>query len=391
MNIKLLNLAFSLSSLVIAGTALAQSNFTLKPQGRLQIDYTNAKADNANTSYNSSELRRAYIGVSGKITKNLSYNIDIGIDETAKVTPIIAFVDWRKRGNNWRIRAGQFKTPMSLDESTSSRFTSTYERAAFTDAFDIQRRVGVGFIQRGKKHTLSLAALGGFADKQPFTSGRVIAGRVTYTPVKKRKEVVHLGVAVRSRTDNKDKGPLRYTQRPYFHNTRSIISTGRIAESDTTIVAEAAWVKDKLWIAGEYATTKAKCSTCLRNPGFNGYYVEAGMFFGGRKVYKNGKFVRPRVYDQLGKGGKGAFSVVARYDGLDLKDSAVDGGKLNTIVLGADWYPTKNTRIGVNYFNADADLGVNASRLAPEFIALQLGGIKKETVKGFLIRAQYDF
>ncbi len=375
----------------VAQTAIAKDSPTLVPQGRLQIDYTNANGDNSNADFNGFDLRRAYIGAHGKITKNISYNVDVGVDENGKVTPIVAFVDWKPLKPSFRIRAGQFKSPMSLDESTSSRFTSTIERAAFTDSFNIQRRVGIGFIQRGETHTLSAAVFGGAIDHQPFTSGRVVAARATFNPYLKKKKAIHLGASFRHRTDNKDRGPNRYTQRPYSHNIDPILSTGKIAESDTTFIGEVAWINDKVWTAAEYAINSAKCSTCVSDPSFNGYYAEIGMFFKGRKVYKNGKFNRPKVYDPVTEGGRGAFSIVARYDGLDLKDKAIDGGDLKTWILGADWYPTKNTRIGVNYFNSDANLGTSSSRLAPEFVALQVANIKKEKVKGFLIRAQYDF
>lgn len=378
-----------------SGIATAQDNFTFTPQGRIQVDYTNASGDNSGADFNGFDLRRAYIGARGKLGDRISYNVDLGVDETGDVTPIVAFLDWKpfntSKGNDFRFRVGQFKTPMSLDESTSSRFTSTIERAAFTDSFNIQRRVGVGFVQRGKKYTLSGGVFGGAIDHQPFGSSNEAALRGTYTPYLKKKKAVHLGASVRYRTDNKDSGPNRYTQRPYSHNIDPIISTGRIAESDTTFAGELAVINDKVWVAGEYAVNKANCATCLTDPSFNGYYAEAGMFFGGRKVYKNGKFNRPKVYNPVTEGGKGAFSIVARYDGLDLTDAPTIGGDLKTIILGADWYPTSNTRLGINYFNSDANLGTSASRLAPEFIVLQTAGITEEKVRGFLIRAQYDF
>jgi len=379
----------------LAGSATAQDSFTLVPQGRIQVDYTNANGDNSGADFNGFDLRRAYIGAHGKLGDKFSYNVDVGVDETGKVTPIVAFLDWKpfntKKGSDFRIRAGQFKTPMSLDESTSSRFTSTIERAAFTDAFNIQRNVGIGFVERGKKHTLAGGVFGGAIDHQPFGSSTEIALRGTYTPYITKKKAVHLGASFRYRTDNKDSGPNRYTQRPYSHNIDPILSTGRIAESDTTFAGEAAWINDKMWVAGEYAVNKVKCAICLTDPNFNGYYAEAGMFFGGRKVYKNGKFNRPKVYNPVTKGGIGAFSVVARYDGLDLVDTSVNGGDLKNVILGVDWYPTKNTRLGINYFNADANLGTSPSRLAPEFIALQTASVTQEKVKGFIIRAQFDF
>ena len=392
---KYITAASLLVLLNITSVANAQDNLTFKPQGRIQLDYTNANGDSSGADFNGVKLRRAYIGARGKLAKNISYNVDVGVDDTGSVTPIVAFVDWKpfkkKKGKDFRFRIGQFKTPMSLDESTSSRFTSTMERAAFTDAFNIQRRLGVGFIQRGRKHTLSGGVFGGSIDHQPFGSGKEAALRATFTPYLKKKKAVHLGASIRHRTNNKDRGPIRYTQRPYAHKIDPIISTGRIAKSDTTIAGELAVINDKLWLASEYVVNKANCATCLSDPSFNGYYAEAGMFFGGRKVYKNGKFNRPKVYKPINKGGRGAFSIVARYDGLDLTSSQINGGDIKTVIIGADWYPTKNTRLGVNYFNSDANLGTSSSRLAPEFIALQTAGINKEKVQGFILRAQYDF
>ena len=63
-----------------------------------------------------------------------------------------------------------------------------------------------------------------------------------------------------------------------------------------------------------------------------------------------------KVDNPLGEGGMGAVSLVARYDTLDLEDNGYLG-KLDTIVIGADWLPTKNTRLRINYFNSDAENG----------------------------------
>jgi phosphate-selective porin len=63
-----------------------------------------------------------------------------------------------------------------------------------------------------------------------------------------------------------------------------------------------------------------------------------------------------KVDNPIGEGGMGAVSLVARYDTLDLEDSGYQG-QLDTIILGADWLPTKNTRLRVNYFNAEAEGG----------------------------------
>ncbi len=359
--------------------------------GRVMVDYTKARADNADFDINGFELRRADLGVDGRLGKRVRYEISGRVLDTGSVGLLDANIEWRPKGTDLRFRAGQFKTPMSLDETTSSRFTSTLERAAFTDAVDIGRRLGVGVSHTGKKHSFSAGVFGGEIEHQPFTSGIAYAARATYTPIKKKRQIVHIGTSVRYSTDNKDQGQIRYRQRPYTHIADRIISTGRIAESDLVVGTEAAIIKNKFWAAGEYSAIYASCSTCANNPNFNGYYAEAGMFFGGRKTYGGGRFGRPRVYKPINKGGIGAFSVVARYDKLDLNDGDLRGGDLGTAIIGADWYPTRNTRLGINYFNGNANLGNQGSGLGVEFDNLRRSGVTSEKVNGFVIRAQYDF
>ncbi|WP_026941426.1 porin [Hellea balneolensis] len=90
------------------------------------------------------------------------------------------------------------------------------------------------------------------------------------------------------------------------------------------------------------------------------------------KGYKGNKFTRPKVDKPFGQGGLGALSFIAHYDNLDLQD-AVYTGKLDTFALGADWWPTSKTRLGVNYFNADAENG------------------SADKGEGIVARAQFEF
>ncbi len=368
-----------------------KSYLTAKIKGRVMVDYANTHAKNANFDMDEVELRRAYLGVGGKVGKRISYGLSGSISDTGDIGLVGATIDWKPKGTNLKFRAGQFKTPMSLDESTSSKYTSTFERAAFTDAVEINRRLGIGFYHTGKRHSLAAGVFGGNIEHQPFASGMAYAARATYNPIKKKRQTVHLGASVRHRTDNKDEGLIRYRQRPYTHVADRIISTGRIAESDVVVGAEAAIINKNFWAAGEYSATYANCSTCASDPNFDGYYAEAGMFFGGRKRYSGGSFDRPEVNKPINKGGLGAFSVVARYDNINLDDGSFRGGDLGTTIVGADWYPTDHTRFGINYFNGNAGLGTSGSGLGTEFNNLRLSGVTSEKVNGFIVRAQYDF
>ena len=56
----------------------------------------------------------------------------------------------------------------------------------------------------------------------------------------------------------------------------------------------------------------------------------------------------------------GTLALVARYDTLDVQDGPYLG-KLDTIVIGTDWWATKQTRLPLNYFNVDAENGTTES------------------------------
>lgn len=375
----------------LSAGAAAQDNFSIDVGGRIMIDYANANGENSGLDLSDTELRRLRVNVSGNLTKNIKYKAEINTNDSEEINFEDVFIQWAPNGGKWNIKAGQFKTPNSLDEATSSRFISTIERAGITDAFELNRRLGLSVNTKGSNYTFSAGVFGDNLLNLDDQQSMAIASRATFNPIKTDETLVHVGASFRYRDQKEDASDLRYRQRAYTHIPSRIISTGRLAQSDTLVGVEAAALQDKFWVAGEYAVTQANCAACVSDPSVSGGYLEAGVFLGGKKVYKDGKFNRPKVDSPLTKGGMGALSFVARYDKLDLEDSGVDGGKLDTMVLGADWWPTKNTRLSINYFDADANLGTSTSGLDSTFAALVNAGVQEEKVDGFIIRAYYDF
>ena len=375
----------------LSAQASAQDDFTINFGGRIMIDYNNANGENSSLDLSDTELRRLRVNGSGNLAKNVKYKAEINTNDSEEINFEDAYIQWAPTGGKWNIKAGQFKTPNSLDEATSSRFMSTIERAGFTDAFELNRRLGIAVNSKGSTYTFSAGVFGDNLLNLDDQQSMAVAARGTYNPIKTDETIVHLGASVRYRDQKETASDLRYRQRAYAHIPSRIISTGRLAQKDTLIGVEAAALHNNFWTAGEYAVTKANCAVCTSNPNLSGGYLEAGMFFGGKKVYKDGKFNRPKVDNPVTKGGYGAVSFVARYDKLDLEDSGVDGGKLDSTILGADWWPTKNTRLSINYFNADANMGVSTSGLDSVFATLVTNGVQEEKVDGFIVRAYYDF
>lgn len=343
--------------------------------GRFMLDYTRANLSNEDIELRDGGIRRLRANVSGDIGDELEYEVEIDIDGSE-----VNFTDvkmaYSPKGSPWTLTMGQQRTTVSLDEQTSSRFSSTLERAAFTDAFDFSRRIGVSVSHDGDRHHVSV---GGYSSNlnEPggggFGPGSAASARFVYNPIKTDDVLLHLGGSWRYRRNGEDGRNIRYEQKAYSRNfSDDIIQTSRFAESDHFIGVEAALTTGQFWIAGEHGVLFANGDADEPNANFDGSYVEAGYFIGGEKKYSGDSFGRPRVDNPLLEGGLGAISFVARYDRIDLEDD-IYTGLLDTMVLGMDWWPSENTRFGVNYFDVEAENGSSRSG------------------DGILARAQFDF
>ncbi len=349
-------------SLLALGMILPSVSFaqdaTIKLGGRVMIDYTLADLDTPDSTIQDNEVRRSRFFASGTYGSSIKYKFELNHSTGGGIEMTDGYVQFAPKDSKFKVKVGQFKTHNSLGESTSSRFISTIERGAFTDAFELNRRVGVSVNMSGSNYGIDVGAFGTNVETESGPDeGYAFAGRGYYNPIKVDDTLVHLGASWRYREQGDSQSDLRYRQRPYTHVAPDrIVNTGRFADSDNFYGAEVAILKGNMWAAGEYALLSANGSGTNEDADFSGGYMEAGIMFGGRRTYKGGKFNRPKVDNPIGEGGMGAIALVARYDTIDLQDGPYLG-KLDTIVVGADWWATKQTRLALNYFNVDAENG----------------------------------
>jgi len=355
-------------------TAQAQ-DLDLNLGGRYMLDYTRGDLTHQDVEIRKGGIRRFRVNLSGDIGSDIEFEAEVDIDGDE-----IDFTDvklaFSPKGSPWTLVVGQQRTSVSLDEQTSSRFSSTLERAAFTDAFDFSRRLGVSVSHDGDRHHISF---GGYSSNingsggGGFDLGSAASARFVYNLIKTDSVILHLGSSWRYRAKGKDNRDIRYEQKPYSRNfPDDIIKTPRFAESDHFLGLEAAITTGKFWVAGEYGALFANGDGDEPDANFNGQYIEAGYFIGGEKSYSGDGFGRPKIDSPLLKGGLGALSLVTRYDRLDLADD-IYVGEIETYILGVDWWPSEHTRVGVNYFDIEAEDGVSRAG------------------DGVLVRAQFDF
>ena len=388
-NFKQSGMAATGLALVIgfAQTAIAQ-DATIEVGGRLMIDYDIVDIKTPDVSVNASEVRRARLFAKGKFGDAISYKFELNHATGDDIELTDGYLQFKPEGQNLFVTVGQHRTHNSLDETTSSRFISTIERASLTDAFELNRRLGITVGALGDNYTLKAGLFGDSVSGAAFDKdGHAASARFTYLPYEFEDTLVHIGGSWRYRngSDSQDdtvNDGLRYRQRPYAHtlgsdNTDGVLSSGRIvatprfAKSDNLFMIEGLAIHKNMWAAAEYSILNANGAAGNADGDFSGGYIEAGYIIGGKRSYKKsaGSFDRSKVDNPVGSGGMGALALVVRYDTLDLQDGPYLG-KLDTIVLGADWLPTKQTRFRINYFNSDA---TNGAAKSASGIAARLG------------------
>ena len=170
-------------SMMVSEFAMAQDDFTVKLGGRLHVDYAIADADNADFDVSATALRRARLKGSGQFGKNLKYKIETTFDEGGDVNLEDAYVSWKPNGSPIAFKAGHFKTQNSLQESNSSLDEDLIERAAFTDAFQLDRRVGFEVSTKSDNYQIQLGVFGENLeeiDNNGGNEGFAVAGRGVY-------------------------------------------------------------------------------------------------------------------------------------------------------------------------------------------------------------------
>ena len=373
------------------------NSVTFKPFGRIQYDAGWVETPDGVVDRGlgfGNEARRIRIGAEGAFPGGFGYKIEVDFaDNEVEITD--AFLSY-KASKTLGITLGQHNNFQSLEELTSSRFISFLERAAFTDAFNFERRVGLSatftdgdLVAQAGVFTDNIEDLSnaqdaaGLGDENDAMS---IDGRLVYAP-KSGKTQLHIGASAHHR-DNGDTAangpPTRYRQRPLVHttNTRFVSTPNLRVDSETSYGVEAAFIRGPFHAAGEAHWLKADTLTPGLSPTFFGGYAELGWFVTGEtRGYKGGRFDRTKVLKPVGNGGVGAFQINLRYDHLDLNADGIVGGRQAGYQASLLWIPQDHVRFLLNY----AWLDYEDSAIAAA------GGDRDYGISVFGARAQVDF
>jgi phosphate-selective porin OprO/OprP len=365
-----------------------ESGWSFKPRGRLQLDAGWVGRPDGVTDRSlgfANEIRRARLGVEGTVPGGFGYKFELDFaDNNVEITDALLSYDASARLG---LVIGQHNGFQSLEELTSSRFLSFMERAAFTDAFNFERRLGVSATYTSGN---VIASAGVFTDNvtdlaNDENDALGFDARLVFAP-KVGNAQLHFGGSAHLR-DNGDLAvtgiTTRYRQRPLVHTTdvRFLATPALAVKKETNYGLEAAAISGPFHAAGEVHWLKANRLAGV-DPTFFGGYAEVGYYLTGEtRGYKNGQFDRTKVLKPVGQGGFGAVQINLRYDHLDLNDGGILGGRQRGYQASLVWIPQDYVRFLLNYGRMSyGDAAIPAA-----------GGDRDYSIDVFGARTQIDF
>jgi len=358
--------------------------WSFKPRGRMQLDIAGVDAPGSvagNSLGVGTRFRRIFLGVEGKIPGGFGYRVEADFANSAvELTDV-----YLTYGTGpLTVMAGQTKPFWSLEELTSDLFTSFNERAAFTQAFGFERRVGLSAQYKTNAALLQAGVFGDQANDLLNDTNNSVSfdARAVFMP-KLGGTQLHLAGSGHFRSFNDQASNTRYRARPFVRTTDvRFVDTGNIgATGERGLGLEAAALRGPFHVAGEAFWQTAR-RPGLPDPTFFGGYVEAGLVLtpGDSRTYRDGAFDRLKPTRAINEGGIGAIEVNVRYDYLDLIDKGIIGGKQRTAAISLVWAPIQYVRIIANY-----------GRLNFDQAAIAAAGDRNYSVDAFGLRTQFDF
>jgi phosphate-selective porin OprO/OprP len=417
------------------------AGFSFKPKGLMQFDagyvgYPNGDErrgsvgglNYGNLGFNM-RARRLIIGAEGSLPGGFRYNAEFNFAQGGvDYEDIILAYDFKK--SPLSVQVGNFYPFSSLETMTSSRFTSFLERASITEAFNYNRRLGLGLVLSDKKNDSYLLQAGVFGspiNDASFTRTSWQASvRGVYSPTLGNARL-HLGANFQHRMNSRESQAAQYRTRPLTQITdQRFVDSGSIAAKGDDVAglefgaimksfhlageAQKVWVREAYGPADVLAlnaqadsnrTVPAGALALNGNPSFTGGYAEAGFFLTGEtRGYKGGRWDRTKVLHPFTDGGWGALQINGRLDYAELRDRVADsatvaapfyvnGGKQLGYQVSLIWNPVDYLRFMAQYGHVDVTGGPRAAAAVPT--SPDPLNQRKYGVDTAAVRAQFDF
>ncbi|HVI25197.1 MAG TPA: OprO/OprP family phosphate-selective porin [Xanthomonadaceae bacterium] len=311
-------------------------------------DFANLDADAGDGSDADFGLRRAELVFKGKGPGNVDWVL--GYDASGDGKFLDANVAYKIGGDKANtITVGQYKQPNSLEELSSSKNNDFVSKAMITNTFAVGRRLGAAYAIGRGDWTFSASGFGReLTRNRAHGSGYGLRG--TWAPINGKGNILNFGLS----WADYDTDSLRLRARPDADFANRLIDTGTMADTDrlSTLGFEGFWVRGPFKLQGEYMRTRVdRYASADDFTGTGGYL--SGVWNVTGETWSNKSGV-PGT-GAPAEPGRGMWQVGLRYDTLDLDDGAVQGGRMDTLTAGVNYYWRSNFKFSLNYVKVDSE------------------------------------
>lgn len=325
---------------------------SVKPRGRMLYDFANLSSVPSTVDIPgegfSNEARRVRLGIQGAMLGGFGYKLEADLPGGISLTD--AYLDYKKKG--LKIIIGQHNNFQGLEELSSSNDTSFLERAAFTDAFGFERKLGISAAYKVSDVNIQ----GGFftdnVDNLDDGNNSFSVDIRAFSSPKIQGMQMHFGGSLHTRELGDTIETVRYRARPMLHSVDSrFINTNNIAgaQKESSYGLEFALIAEGFHAMAEMHSLTVNRSG-FENPTFFGAAIEAGYFLtNDARQYQGGVFKGVKVSEPLSAGGIGAWQINLRFDRLDLVDADIVGGTQDAYMASVIWTPINNVRFLLSY------------------------------------------
>jgi phosphate-selective porin OprO and OprP len=327
-------------------------------------------------------FRRARFGIFGELYDTIEYRLEFDFAEPARPRFLDNWVALTHIPLVKNVIVGHFFEPFSLERYSPNRFITFSERS-LADALAPARNMGIMTYGNGLDERATFAAgifrsdSDDYGDDVSFRSGYAVTTHGTFLAWNEPLDdctcrLLHLGGSYSYRTPGDD--GIRYAARPSARlreqgvgGIPNFVDTGAILDADYAMLfgLEAAWVEGPWSVQSELIKSYVSRPD-NPNPMFQGGYVYGSWFVTGEGRsysptsilgrFREGIFqrIKPRnnLYDRsrgAGWTGLGAIELGVRWAFIDLNDSGIQGGYMEDMTYGVNWYLNPYTRVTFNY------------------------------------------
>ena len=310
-------------------------------------DLADLDGDAGDGSDSDSELRRAEIVLKGKGPG--AFDWVVGYDAKGdKWLDVNVGYDF---GGGHGLTVGQFKQPNSLEELSSSKNNDFISKAMTTNTFAVSRRLGVAYGYAADDWSLTASSFG-----RELTSGGAHGSgygvRGTFAPINTDRTILHLGLSYVDQDTDAD--TLRLRTRPQADLAAArLVDSGTLRDTDrlATTGVEAFWAHGPLKLQGEYMQADVSRQENADYAATGGYLSAIYNLTGEGWNYKGGTPGTAKPENPA----RGMWQLGVRYDTIDLDDGSVEGGQMDALTAGVNWYWRKNFKLAVNYVQVDSE------------------------------------